>query len=165
MACRGVHFALTPEQEQRLLDAVGDNDAVLAVVQEEVEENWDQGWLCETDKAWDAIHRCLTGGSLDLDNGQPPLSLCILGGRQLYSDNDYFISYVSREQVGAVADALEAFTRNRFDQAYSQLYATDYDGPINDDDREYTWSNLEDLKPFWRKAANAGRAVIFTVDQ
>ena len=37
----------------------------MAVI-EEIEDRWDRDWLVETDKAWDAIHRCLTGGTLEL---------------------------------------------------------------------------------------------------
>lgn len=165
MSSRGAHFALTPDQERRLLTAIGDDDALLEVIQEEIESKWDTEWLCETDKAWDAIHRCLTDGRLLLDNGQPPLSLCILGGRQLYGRDDYFVSYVPHPQAAAVADAMEAFSRDRFDAAWSRLGSTDYSGSRDDDDREYTWAYLEELKLFWRKAANAGRSVIFTVDQ
>ena len=37
---------------------------MLDIVQEEIEEPWDEEWLLEMDKAWDAIHRCLTDGRL-----------------------------------------------------------------------------------------------------
>ena len=165
MACRGVHFALTPPQEARLLAAAGDDRAVLDLIQEEIESEWDAGWLCETDKAWDGIHRCLTDGRLMLDNGSPPLSLCIFGGRQLYGGGDYFVCYVTREQVPEVAAALEKFSRATFDAAFNRLGKTDYEGPRDEDDREYTWQYLRAVATFYRKAAEGGRAVIFTVDQ
>jgi hypothetical protein len=31
---------------------------------EEIEETWEEPFVVESDKAWDAIHRCLTDGSL-----------------------------------------------------------------------------------------------------
>jgi hypothetical protein len=40
MACRGVYFALTPEQEQRLLACRTDRELTDVVV-EEIEEEWD----------------------------------------------------------------------------------------------------------------------------
>tara|TARA_R100000789_G_scaffold80776_1_gene75960 strand:+ start:876 stop:1169 length:294 start_codon:yes stop_codon:yes gene_type:complete len=56
MACRGVHFALTEEQRSQLLAIVESQGDVIGFIQEDIEELWDTEWLCETDKAWDAIH-------------------------------------------------------------------------------------------------------------
>lgn len=52
MGCRGVHFAITDEQAQRLLAAEDQDsdDAVLAII-EEIEEAWDEEFTAETDKA------------------------------------------------------------------------------------------------------------------
>jgi hypothetical protein len=55
MACRGVHFALIPEEAVRI-DAARDDDQLMALI-EETEERWDRDWLVETDKAWDATGR------------------------------------------------------------------------------------------------------------
>jgi len=104
MACRGVLFAITQEEAQRLRAAAGNDEAVLNIVQEEIEQAWDEAHLCETDKAWDAIHRCLGNGTLA--RGKGPLSLCILGGQQLHRDPNYIISLLTPEQVKAVANAL-----------------------------------------------------------
>src|SRR5436190_19943222 len=142
MSCRGVHFALTADQERRLLGARGNDEAILDIVQEEIESSWDVEWLCQTDKAWDAIHRCLSDGTLNLDGGSAPLNLVILGGAQIFGGDDYIISYLSPSQVGSAAGPFQAFTRSEFDAAYDSLSKTDYDGPINSDDREYTWSYL-----------------------
>lgn len=38
-------------------------------------------------------------------------------------------------------------------------------GTLPEDDWEYTWGYFEDLVQFFRKAAKAGRHVVFTVDQ
>ena len=64
VACRGVYFALTQDEEQRLLQC-GDDDSVLSLIQEDIEARWDADHLLELDKAWDAIHRCLTDGELN----------------------------------------------------------------------------------------------------
>ena len=102
MACRGVHFAVGPHTADKLR-AAGDNDEVLSIVSD-VEQLWDEQWLCQTDKAWDAIHRCLTGGLLDTAPEPYPLALCILGGRQLYRPESehsraYFVCLVEADQV------------------------------------------------------------------
>src|SRR4051812_34991553 len=43
MACRGVHFALTPDEMGRLI-AAGDDEALMAVI-DEIEDRWDRDWL------------------------------------------------------------------------------------------------------------------------
>src|SRR5437588_7482753 len=64
MACRGVLFAITNGQAEELRAARGDDSTILSIVQDEIEEAWDEEHLCQTDKAWDAIHRCLADGTL-----------------------------------------------------------------------------------------------------
>ena|SRR5215475_1789966 len=89
MACRGVLFAITEEQAQLLQAARGDDRRVLSIVQDEIEDAWDEAHLCQTDKAWDAIHRCLGDGTLRWTGGDAargcagePLAMCILCGEQ-----------------------------------------------------------------------------------
>jgi hypothetical protein len=162
MACRGVHFALTADEESRLLSAQGDAE-VMAVV-EAVEETWDNDWFQETDKAWDAIHRCLTDGTLSYDSSTP-LHKCILGGRQLHEGDDYIVAYLTAEDVRDVAAAIGDIDEGRMRRRYDTLSTTDYGDYVSDEDFEYTWSYFEGVQSFFRKAAESGRAVIFTVDQ
>ncbi len=158
----GVHFALGPGEEARLLAAVGDDVAVLGVVEQFEEEMFPDH--CDTDKAWDAIHRCLTDGQLEYANGTLPLRAAVLGGRQLYGGDDYTVSYVPAGQVVEVADALGEVGRDWLRDRFTALADTSYDGPRDDDDFEYTWENLQDLREFFAEAARGGRAVVFTVD-
>src|SRR5215469_5472768 len=113
MAHRGVHFALTKSQESRVLNAAGDDEAVLAVVGE-IEEAWDASYLYETDAAWNAIHRCFCNGKLLYTGGTYPLNHAICGGRQLMTsdDADYTVSYVAPAQVREVAEALTKVTKD-----------------------------------------------------
>jgi hypothetical protein len=67
MGRRGGPFALSEEQVSRLMDTPGMDDEGLLAFVEEIEEGpdakgWDAEWVQETDKAWDAIQRCLTDG-------------------------------------------------------------------------------------------------------
>ena len=64
MGCLGVHFAITLEDAQRVTSQP-DDDSLLEVVHD-IKERWDEAWLQDSDKAWDAIHRCLTDGTLSL---------------------------------------------------------------------------------------------------
>ncbi|GIJ48242.1 hypothetical protein Val02_51280 [Virgisporangium aliadipatigenens] len=157
----GVFFALSPDQEHALLDAdeSGSDDSVRDLI-EEFEENWADGrYSADTDQAWDAIHRCLTDGTLDPDGGAYPLSHAVLGGRHL--SDDWYVVYVSATEVKDVAAALREVARDWLRTRLEGLGAG-YTGARDDADFEYTWSNFEDVREFYGRAAEAGRAVVFT---
>jgi len=163
----GVHFALSTQDEARLLAAAGDDDAVIGIVAE-IEEGSYTELTCQTDKAWDALHRCLTDGKLEYDSRPYPLSGAIIGGRQLVEEADWTVSYLTAEQVRDVAEALavveEEWLRRRYYDTLAGTDYVDYSGPLDEDDFEYTWEGLEDVREFYAAAAEARRAVIFTVD-
>lgn len=165
MACRGVLFAITQEQAHRLRAARVNDALVLSIVQDEIEEGWDEAHLCQTDKAWDAIHRCLGDGTLK--SGQDPLSLCILGGEQLHGDRSYIVSLLTPEQVNSVAEAARPLDKSWFREAYFRIDPADYavPGQLNEEDFEYTWAYFESVREFYEKAAAETRWTIFTVDQ
>lgn len=164
MGCRGVHFALTQEQDENLTGMIGNDEAISDYIMEEIEEQWDEAWLCETDKAWDAIHRCLTDGGLDIEP-LSPLHMAILGGRHLYSEDDYIVSYVDKADVPAVASQLNGITASWMKEKYFALNPDDYGMDPSEDDWEYTWSWFSELVKFYTKAAEDGRSVVFTADQ
>src|SRR5690349_17131207 len=97
MGCRGVLFAITDERVEALLGA-GDDAELMGVV-EEIEEAWETPFVAETDKAWDAIHRALTDGSLDNGGGEAPLNRAILGGTHLHQGDDYIVALVPSAEV------------------------------------------------------------------
>src|SRR5438876_2171805 len=105
MSCRGVHFALTAEQAARFMELPnGDDESLLAFVEELEEgsdgEGWEAEWVQETDKAWDAIHRCLTDGTLE--NGNSPCHKCILGPVNMHIGDDYIVSFLDPQEVKEV---------------------------------------------------------------
>jgi hypothetical protein len=155
MACRGVHFALNDDERSALL-AQEDDDARLEFVQEQIEEElWtdepERG--CETDKAWDAIHRALTDGSLDP------------GDRSLFSRDDYVMSLKTPAQVREIASFLASVTEALLRKGYDRIDAGGYDGHLGDEDFAYTWEWFQALRDFYVRAATAGHHVLFTVDQ
>jgi hypothetical protein len=158
-----VHFAIDETTTRRLLAAKGDDAAVMNVV-EEVEEAWDKEHLAESDKAWDAIHRCLTDGQLLYDNGEYPLNRCICGGEQLYLGEDYTVSYVSPREVRDVAAALAQVTADWFTDRYSKAVPQDYSPNYGREDLEYSWAWFQNVRELFGRAAAEGRSVIFTVD-
>jgi hypothetical protein len=154
----GVHFAITAEQERLLLaaDSAGDTESLEALL-ENIEEGWDDDELkVDTDKEWEPIHRSLGDGTLDPDGPPYPLSHVILGGRAMH--DDYYVCYVTADEVREVAAALRQVDQAQLRQGFDKI-GDDYDGPL---DFDYTWSNLVDVRGFFDRAAAAGRAVLFT---
>jgi hypothetical protein len=164
MACRGVHFAIDKAQLEKLLAAESDTK-IVEIIQEEIEEVWDEEWLHETDKAWDAIHRCLTDGKLEWNNGGFPFNAAIMGGRQLHQGDNHILSLVTPDQVTEVAKALQIISKTILREQYYKIEPLSYDGDLGEEDFEYTWEWFEGLSPLFHKAAYSGRAVIFSVDQ
>jgi hypothetical protein len=163
MSGRGVHFAVTPTQAKELLAARSDRKLMGLIAK--IEETWEEPFVVESDKAWNAIHRCLTDGSLLYVSGEYPLNHCICGGRQLFRGRDYTVSFVSASQVKDVAAALAKITKTWMRKRFDQIDPEEYDEvEIGDEDFSYTWETFLDLRRFYKKAAEAGRAVIFTVD-
>jgi hypothetical protein len=156
---------LTAEDEQKLLACPAEQRA------EHVSNNIEgayfenaRDWLCETDKAWDAIHRAFSASELDYEY-RSPLHGVILGGESLYFEDDYIISLKSAERVREIAGALGAVTEAAFRPLYFAINPRKAGFAIDDDDFAYTWGWLKDLVPFYRRSAEAGRSVIFTADQ
>lgn len=160
----GVHFAIGEETVARLLGA-DDDAAVIAIIDEiEEDEAANPAYVFATDKAWDALHRCLTDGTLELKAGTFPLSHAVLGGVQLCEDSDYLVSMVRADQVPAVADALTLLDEASLRRRYDTFEFPDYAGVRGDDDFAYTWGNVDGIAEFFQTAARDGRAVIFTVE-
>ena len=82
--------------------AASSDIAVMAII-ERVREEWNEHYLAETDKAWDAMHRALTDGSLDPNGGSFPLNRVILGGRHLHQGSGYIVALVPKDEVPDVA--------------------------------------------------------------
>jgi hypothetical protein len=166
MACRGVFFALNSEQRQHLL-ALNTDEARLEYIQEHIEGAWDAEHLLETDKAWDAIHRCLTDGSLTIAPARNPLGKLIVGGRQLYSNKQsYIVNLVDANELPEISAALKAISKQWMKEQYEKLRDTDYPQElISSEDWEYTWEYFSGLPDFISRAQEEQRSVIFTVDQ
>lgn len=157
-------FALDSSQDAALV-ATRDDDEVLEFV-DALEAAWDWDWLCEVDKAWDALHRCLGDGTLELGrSGGDPLARALLGGAHHYEGEEYVVAHVRAKQVTAVAAALDGLDQAWLRERYDAIDPDDYDGVLDDGDFEYTWTYLQDVRSFYRRAADGGRSVIFTVDQ
>ena len=159
MSCLGVHFALTEAQASQLQGFKSDSDR-LAFLQEEIEErffNESPELAGESDKAWDAIHRCLTDGKLAYDNGEFPLSHVILGGAPLYYEDDYIMSLKNPEEVRKISAALRDVTEQWLREQYIKIPEQDYGVPLSDEGFQYTWEWLANIKDLYAKAAENNR--------
>jgi hypothetical protein len=161
-----MHFALDAGEVAALRTA-GEDWRVEYVGEAFEDRLWsaDPSRAQETDKAWDAIHRCLTDGTLSWDGDEYPLDHAILGGESLYDGDDYILSLKSPDEVREVAAALRGVTRAKLRAGYDRIDPDDYDMPLSDDDFEYTWEWFQGVVEFYQRAAAAGHWVLFTVDQ
>ncbi|MGJ7501466.1 YfbM family protein [Variovorax sp. ZT5P49] len=167
MSCLGVHFALT-QDDAMALEAIENDDDRLAHVTEQIEERYfkeAEAYVAESDKSWDAMHRALSDGMLSWSGGAYPLNHVVLGGRCLYSKDDYIMSLKTPAQVQDIAAALVLVGETEFRQLYNNINAKDYDGDISDEDFEYTWTWFVGVKDLYAKASAEGRFVLFTADQ
>ncbi|MBI3855796.1 MAG: DUF1877 family protein [Planctomycetes bacterium] len=162
MACRGLHFALSSEDSARLLAAEG-NDAVRAILQE-IEKRGDKAWRADSGTAWDAMHRCLSNGTLYYDEGEYPLNRTLLGGKHLYEGDDTVAAYAEPNEVKDVAAALAPLNEAAFRVRYDAIDPDEYDGEHGDADFKAAWEAFLVVRDLYRKAAAGGRAVVFTVD-
>ena len=158
---------MTEAQAKQLASFKSDTDR-LAFLQEELEEKiFEEApeLAGESDKAWDAIHRCLTDGNLAYDNGEFPLSHVVLGGVPLYYEGDYIMSLKKPKEVGKIADALNKITEQWLRERYFKIPEGDYGVPLSDEDFQYTWDWLANIKALYARAAERGAYVLFTADQ
>jgi hypothetical protein len=163
MSARGVHFAVTPARARELVAAKSDRK--LTALIDALEAAWERPFVVESDKAWDAIHRCLTDGSLLYVSGEYPLNHCVCGGRQLHRGPDETVSFVTARQVKDVAAALARVTKAWLRWRYDRIDPDEYDETeLGDEDFRYTWENFLAVRRFYKRAAAADRAVVFTVD-
>jgi hypothetical protein len=161
MGCLGVHFSFPPDRGAELYDG---DEAALAFV-EALEEEWDEYYLQQTDKAWDAIHRCLSDGTLEWDGGEWPLNGAVLGGEPVYRAADYIIRFLDEVDIAAIAQALDGVTQPWLRARFAGLAAHGYAGETGEADFDYTWHWFELMRAFFRKTADEGRRMVFTANQ
>jgi hypothetical protein len=140
----------------------------LDFLQNDIEENImnnDPERCAELDKSWDALHRSLTDGKLEWVNGTFPLNHVILGGQQIYHEDDYIMSLKTPEQVERIAVDVATISKEDLRKGYNKIDSKDYGLDLTDEDFEYTWDWFQNSLDFWKKAASEKRFVLFTVDQ
>ncbi len=169
MSCLGVHFAITPEEETELRELLEERMR-LEHLREVIEPRYfdeHPDLMAENGKSWDAMHRTLTDGNLfwiDGD-GEYPLTHVVLYGEVLYTEPDYIISYKTPKQVRDIAAVLPAITQAEFRRRFFAIKPENLGYFINEEEFEYTWDGFQSVRALYLRAAQLGRAAIFTADQ
>jgi hypothetical protein len=169
VAGRGVHYAipadvaarLDPERPHTSADVV----AFLDYLDDQFHTLRAEGWVQETDKAWDAIHRCLTDGTLE--EGDTPGHLCVLGTTDYFwvvlddGQVDWIVNLLDPNEVREAAAAIRGIDRSELRQRYEGMDAASYQFEKSEEDFEYVWSWFRHLQAFFQRAEDAGRWVVF----
>jgi hypothetical protein len=167
MSCLGVLFSLDQDTVDKLKSFSLDEDR-LDYLQMQIEEVYFERYpdkLCELDKAWDAIHRTLTDGKLEWNNGDYPLNHFILGGELLYFQSDYIMTLKTPHQVKDIFKSFDLVTKDLFRTGYFKIDKNLYRFETTEEDFDYTWTWFSQSREFWKQASEEGRYVLFTADQ
>src|SRR5207244_1104182 len=122
---------VNPAEAEQLLTAADDDEAVIGLLQPWLERLEELPLHVDMDKAWEPIHRCLTGDDgaahhLDFEAGEYPLNLAILGGEQLLEEGYRSAALIPAADVPAVADALAGVERDWFRERFFALPDTQF---------------------------------------
>jgi hypothetical protein len=156
-----------PPQEAEVFRAAGSDRELL----ERMERLWQQDdsrhFHYPSDKAWDALHRALTDGTLeaDISSRYYPLSHAVLGGTNLYKATGWIIAYVAANEVQDVALALARLSDEEFKDRYYRIDPDAYLCPVDEVDFEITLEAFRGVRAFFQRAALGGLAVLFTAPQ
>lgn len=169
MSCLGVLFSLSEEEVVKLKSYKSDTKR-LEYFQENIEVVYfekDPERVAELDKSWDGLHRSLTDGKYNYKNGKFPLNYVILGGKLLYTEDDYIMSLKTPDEVVKIAKAVELITEDDLRNGYNQISSEDgsYAEFLSEEDFQYIWVWLTSSIEFWKLASKEYRYVLFTADQ
>ena len=175
MAIYGKHVALTPEEVEQLLahvvvdttpvyhDEEDDYDNyVCHLVPEFVQERIREGqfqFIAETNRSIDALHRCLTNGTMTASSEYYPFNK-VVAGKQLYHWG-YIVFFVTRQEVADVAKALSTIDPLELRQRYATLAETDYQNDMEEGEDEWMVEYFLRLREFYRHTAEAQRPAAF----
>jgi hypothetical protein len=163
---QGAHIILAREDAKKVF-AASDDAAVRKIVTElrNSKKHRDAKLVLETGTSWDAIHRCLTEGTLDPESGEYPLNHTILGGKRLYKGNDFEAIMVRPDIVPFIAEGLHHLKRDVILSRYHKIDPADYGQPLSITDFDKIWNSLQQIRQLYEDAASELCAVLFTVDK
>lgn len=173
MACRGSIAALNERQLRTLLAIPEGEDRWYWMADGFYSDSeFRDEDVCELDKAWDHLHRCLNkqaerGEWIDEAAGEPPLKWLLFGGETLLPQelrDEYSLNLVTAERVPLVASALEAIDEAEMKRRFDAHAAGIYPGYDDAELKAYTLEYFSILKEFVRIQAAQRKALVFAVD-
>jgi hypothetical protein len=160
VGCLGAHYALSKEQSDELCD-LGEYEEWSEFL-ERLDETIEEEWFLYGDKFWDGLHRCLTDGRLE--TGYSDLHAVILGHINWYEGESYHIHVLEPGEAQRTIDAMEKIDRAWLRERYKALDQEECDWQLGDEDFEKHWLYFERVRAFFKRAVQANRWVIFTVN-
>lgn len=160
-------FPITPDKATAFLAAYKRGDAaVMDLLQPWLSKLEDLPLHVQMDKAWETIHRCLTGDrnrDFYFKAGKVPIKWCVLGGKHLLRQGHRTASLVEAAQVPRVAKALAKVEKPWMKERFLALAGGSFFFEVNDEMFEWTWEHFELLPPFFDKVAKDANAVLCTI--
>lgn len=166
MSGDGAYIILTREDAKQLF-AQKEDEAIRKFVEQlrQSPKQRDIGLVLECGCDWDPIHRALTEGKLDPDDGEFPLDHCVLGGRQLHSGDGFDAILIRPDVAPHVAGALNDLRRAEFVEKYMAIAPADYGKEPSEPEADRVWSTLKLIRQMFDDAAIEHAAVVFTAER
>jgi hypothetical protein len=123
-------------------------------------------FVAHMDKAWVAIHRALSDGTLFGTLGEPPLADAVLGDHLVCKlPTADFVYLKHPPEVAGIARELSRLSREGFEEKLGEV-VTDEDMDVMGlslvpDEMEYVWPYFENMQAFYQRAGTEGLAVLF----
>ena len=156
----GFLLGLSRDHAKQLFAARGD-DALKRVVSSLKRELEGSNLCQDCGRHWDAIHRCLSDGTLNPSAGEVPLNHCILGGRQMLESKNTIVAVVRPDLTRHVARELNVVSEQWFRDRYYEIDPQDYGRKLDDDDLTEAWRRFEEIRDFYQNAAQQKCAIAF----
>ena len=166
MSGEGAYIVLKRE-DSRQLNGLTEDEAVRRFTTElrRSKKYQDEGWVLECGTAWNAIHRCLTEGTLDPNAGEFPLNCCVLGGRRLYRGTGFEAVLIRPDIVPHVAMAVRDVKRSDLHERYFKLDPNDYGQQPSEKEFDLIWNTFRQIQQLMDEAGELRAAVLFTVER
>lgn len=162
MVGTGYLIALSRDNAKRVF-AQGDDAGLISLLDElkKSPELKKKGHVLDMAKAWDAIHRLLTEGTLEPNGGDFPLNTAILGGKPIHKGTDFAAVVVRPDMTPFVAEALAEVTQEDFQKKFGDLPGHGYNQGTTSKDFDEVWRVTRLLKDFYEFCAAERLAVLF----
>jgi hypothetical protein len=168
--CRGVLYAFGAGDVRALLAVAANATSEGEVADAVNQDDRDEASVQYLDKAWYGIGCCLNRLVEQLHDYALAAGSdrCMFGGRPLTGGEDWIVTLWKPAEVRAGVAILEGVSEASMRRAYDALDAEEtreYPEHGDEEDFQYVWSYFQGARELCVRAAGAGRAILFIVDQ